>query len=919
MRIIIKKILRYIFFQIRKFERYPVFSTRLTESLTRAMKKGKLPMLKKRIIIVFTGWLLFSGLIVNGQFADNFSDNNFLNNPVWGGNTADWIVNSDGQLQSNNTIPNSNFYLGTASTKALNAQWDFWVRLNFNTSGANYTDVYLTASQSNITLANTTGYFVRLGDTPDEISLYRKDANGASIKIIDGTDGLLNTSNNILRIRVTRNAANLWTLSRDAGSIATGVYIPEGTVTDATYTTSAFFGIWVRQSTASFFQRHFFDDFVVKDYVPDTAPPAIVSANAVSNTMLDVLFNETLNATTASDPANYQVNNGVGNPLLAVPDNSNPLLIRLTFANPFPNGTSCLLTVNGVQDPAGNTLTNGSFPFSFYMPQRYDIVMNELMIDPTPQVGLPNANWIELLNTSAFPINLQGFRLGRAAGVSGAIGSYFINPGEIVIICTGSQIAALSPYGTTLAVTNFPTLPNSGEQVWLQDASGKIMHAVEYNISWYQNAVKAEGGWSLEMIDAKNPCSGSSNWRASNQATGGTPGRANSIAAANRDQTAPQLISAFAPDANSLQLTFNEPLDSAGSVLSNAYSISNGIGSPVSVSLNAPLFTMATLQFNNPLLNGTIYTVTAAGARDCAGNQAGSNTIARVGLAQVPDSLDLIVNEILFNPKPQSVDYLEIYNNSNKILNAGNIYFTNRSSTTGNLGTLYPLSASNRLIFPGEFYVVTENPDLIKQQFTIKNPDAIVLAPTMPSFPDDKGSAVLLNQTGRIADELNYESRWHFALVDNEEGISLERIDYSNPTQTADNWTSAAASAGFGTPGYQNSQYRADVTAPAGSIVLNPQMFSPDNDGFEDFCLVEFRMNEPGYVANVTIYDAGGRPVRILQRNTTIGASGSFRWDGLNDKQQRVATGSYIVLFEVFNLQGKKQAFKKGVTVARKF
>jgi flagellar hook assembly protein FlgD len=78
-------------------------------------------------------------------------------------------------------------------------------------------------------------------------------------------------------------------------------------------------------------------------------------------------------------------------------------------------------------------------------------------------------------------------------------------------------------------------------------------------------------------------------------------------------------------------------------------------------------------------------------------------------------------------------------------------------------------------------------------------------------------------------------------------------------------------------------------------------------------------MNEPGYVANVTIYDAGGRPVRVLQRNTTIAASGSFRWDGLNDKQQRVATGNYIVLFEAFNLQGKKQAFKKGVTVARKF
>ncbi len=873
----------------------------------------------KRIIIVLTGWLFFSGFCVHGQFADNFSDGDFLTNPAWVGQTADWMVNTEGQLQSNHTLANSNFYLGTASNKALNAQWDFWVRLNFNPSGANYADVYLTASQSNITLSNTSGYFVRIGDTPDEISLYRKDANGASVKIIDGTDGLLNTGNNILRIRVTRSQANLWTLSRDAGAIATAVFVPEGTVTDATYATSAFFGIWIRQSTASFFQRHFFDDFVVKDFVTDITPPAMVSINPASNTVLEVLFNEPLNIATATNTANYTVNNGIGNPASAVPDNSNPLLIRLIFANPFPNGTPCLLTVNGIQDLAGNTLNSGSLPFSYYTPQRYDIVMNELMVDPTPQVGLPNANWIELLNTSTFPINLQGYRLGRTAGLSGPIGSYFINPGEMVIICTGSQVLALSPYGTTLAVTNFPTLPNSGEQVWLQDASGKIMHAIEYNISWYQNAVKAQGGWSLEMMDAKNPCSGSSNWRASLHLSGGTPGTANSIAAINRDQTAPQLLGAFAPDVNTLQLTFNEPLDSASSASPGAYSVSNGMGVPVRVSLNAPLFTVATLQLNSALLPGVIYTVTATGVRDCAGNLTGIKNSARTGLAQVPDSLDLMVNEILFNPKPQGVDYLEVYNRSNKILTAGSIYFTNRSTTTGNLGTLFPLSPTNRLIFPGEFYAVTENPDIISQQFTIKNPDAIVQVPVMPSFPDDKGTVVLLNQTGRITDELNYDRRWHFALVDNEEGISLERIDFNKPTQTADNWTSAAASAGFGTPGYQNSQYRADVSAPSGSITLNPQMFSPDNDGFEDFCLIEFTMNEPGYVANVTIYDVGGRPVRILQRNTTIGASGSFRWDGLNDKQQRVATGNYIVLFEAFNLEGKKQAFKKGVTVARKF
>jgi hypothetical protein len=876
-------------------------------------------MLNKSIKIILTGWILLSlALQADGQFADNFSDGDFLNNPTWVGNTSDWIINAERQLQSNNTTVNSNFYLSTPNTKATIAQWDFWVRLSFNPSGANYADVYLTASQSNLTLANTTGYFVRIGDTPDEVSLYRKDANGASTKIIDGADGLLSSNNNLVRVRVTRNAANLWTLSRDLGSVATGVFIPEGSATDATYTTSAFFGLWVRQSTTSFFQRHYFDDFEVKDFVTDVTPPSIVSANAVSSTMVEVLFNEPLNVGPASNPANYLVNNNIGNPITAIPDPINPLLVRLTFANPFPNGVNCQLTVNGVSDLAGNVLNNGTSTFSFYTPQQNDVVIHELMADPNPPVGLPVANWIELRNTSSFPINIGGYRLNRNSGVSGPIPSFILRPDSLVILCTGSAVALLSPFGPTLAVTSFPTLPIAGETVWLTDGSGRTMHAVSYSPAWYQNAVKAEGGWTLEMIDAKNPCAGSTNWRASTNPAGGTPGKANSIAANNRDQTPPQISSAFASNANTISLTFNEPLDSSRAA-GATYSVSNGIGNGTFQSAFAPDFSQIQFVTTNALQTGTIYTVTVTGATDCAGNAIGTSNTVPVGLAAQADSLDIVVNEILFNPIPQGFDYLEVFNRSGKILNAAAIYLTNRSSSTGNLGTPYPLSTANRLIFPREYFVVTENPEIISQQFLVQNPPFLFGYGNMPSFPDDKGSAVLLNNIGRIVDELNYDQRWHFELLRTREGVALERIDPEKPTQNPDNWTSAAESAGLGTPTYQNSQFRKDVGAPQGSITLNPVIFSPDNDGFEDFTLIEFKFTEPGNVANVTIYDAAGRPVRILQRNTTIAASGSFRWDGLNDKQQRVTAGNYIVLFETFNLQGKKQAFKKGVTVAKKF
>lgn len=852
---------------------------------------------------------------LNAQFSDNFSDGNFTENPVWTGNTTSWIVNTDFQLQSNSTLVNSSFFLTTQNTLATQAQWDFWVRLAFNPSSVNVADVYLTASQNNLPASNTTGYFVRIGDTQDEISLYRKDANGTSVKIIDGADGILNTSNNIVRIRITRNNNQQWTLLRDLG--ATGSYVSEGMVTDGTHQSSAFFGILIRQSTASFVQRHFFDDIEVKPFIPDITPPSIVSANAISNNQLEVLFNEALNMPSAINPNHYQVNNNVGVPLTAAADPTNPLLIRLNFINPFPNGVNCVLTVNGVQDIAGNILQNGTATFVYYTPRRFDIVIHEMMVDPSPPVGLPNANWIELKNTSRFPINLSGYRLARASGISGPMPNYLLKPDSLVLVTSASQVPALLVFGPTISVTSFPTLPVAGDLVWVTDAVGSVMHAVDYLPGWYQNPVKAEGGWTLEMIDSKNPCSGSANWRASVNPLGGTPGSTNSIAANNPDNTPPTLLRAFAPDAQTLVLSFNEPLDSLQASRAT-YLISNSIGNAGLARPIAPLFTQVNLTLASPLQPGTIYTVTVTGVTDCAGNNIGNQNTKRVGLASPVDSFDLVVNEILFNPPPLGVDYLEVYNRSNKIINAGTLLFTNRSSTTGNPGSFIPMSVNNTLIFPGEYYVLTENPEIIARQFTLKRPEVVVQSP-MPSFSDDKGTVLIVNNTGRTIDELNYDDKWHFPLLANTEGVALERIDFDRPTQLAENWTSAAQSAGFGTPGYENSQFRAGTTAPIGNITLNPRMFSPDNDGFEDFTLIEFQMNEPGYIANITIYDAAGRPVRVLQRNTSIGRSGSFRWDGLNDKQQRVPVGNYIVLFEAFNLQGQKQVFKKGVTVARKF
>lgn len=549
--------------------------------------------------------------------------------------------------------------------------------------------------------------------------------------------------------------------------------------------------------------------------------------------------------------------------------------------------------------------------------QRYDIVIDELMADPTPQVGLPNAEWVELKNTSTTPVNLQGWRIADAGGRSGPMPNFILMPDSFVIVCTGSAVPLLSPFGKTISVTSFPSLDNAGETISLFAADGTTIHAVAYSVNWYQNPVKSDGGWTLEMIDTKNPCSGFSNWKASNNASGGTPGKKNSVDGINKDVTGPGIIRAYAQDASTLVLIFDEPLDSTKAVLKNNYSISDGIGNPLTAVPAGPLYDRVILTLSGTLQINKIYTITISGVTDCGNNTIGIRNTTRIGLAANTDSLDAVVNEILFNPKSGGSDYVELYNRSNKILDFKQLYLANRNSTS-QVANLKQLGTETLLFFPGDYIVVTESKDWVKNNYLVKNPDNFIELSSLPSYNDDTSNVILYNVNGKVIDEFAYSDKWHFALIDNTEGVSLERIDYNGVTQTKENWHSAATSAGYGTPTYQNSQFHIDQQVQ-GEIKLTPDVFSPDNDGLDDFLTINYQFPQRGYVANITIFDASGRLIRILQKNALCTTSGYFRWDGLDDKLKKVAVGAYIVYTEIFNLQGKLKKFKNTTVVAKRF
>jgi lamin tail-like protein/flagellar hook capping protein FlgD len=545
----------------------------------------------------------------------------------------------------------------------------------------------------------------------------------------------------------------------------------------------------------------------------------------------------------------------------------------------------------------------------------YDVVIDELFPDPTPVIGLPNAEFIELKNVSDTAFNLHNWKISDGTSTAIIKSNFILQPDSFVVICASSSVAAYSNFGATIGVANFPSLNNDGDIIYLQSPAGLIIHVVAYDKSWYQNDIKSNGGWTLEMIDTKNPCTGFENWKASTNVNGGTPGQKNSADGINKDEQPPVLLRTYTIDSLTIVAVFNEPLDSNSAANISNYFFDNNINNPIAAIPQSPLFTQVILKLSVKISPNIIYHLTSNNVSDCVGNISVSN-IVKAGLPVLPDTNNIVINEILFNPKTNGYDYAEFYNRSNKVIDIQQLYVATRDAT-GLVKSISQLSATPLLFFPGDYYVITENTLWVEQNYLVKNPDKMIQLSSLPSFPDDDGIIVLLNLNEKVIDELHYNSSWQLAVITDAPGVALERINYNKPAQNAENWASAASTAGYGTPTYQNSEFQSNQFAK-GEINISPKIFSPDNDGYEDYCFINYTVPNPGYVANINIYDASGRVVRNLAGNATLALTGTFKWDGLDDKQQKLPVGIYIISTQIFDLTGKTKQFKNVVTLARR-
>ncbi len=727
----------------------------------------------------------------------------------------------------------------------------------------------------------------------------------------------------------------------------------------------------------------FYESIHVKDIQP------------LSKNQLKIYFSEAVEKNSAEQITNYFVNKSIGYPQIALRDAYNPSVVYLIFEKNFVQDTIYLLSVANILDLNNNTADSSVKEFVYHQPKAYDVVFNEFMTDVNPApAGIKPLKYIELLNTRGFDIWLENWTVQiddnqyTLPSVKIPAFGYLILTTDPDTICSCTQLDILSSSAIKTQAS-----------YQLYSSDGQIIDAINLDQSFWQDKDKADGGWSVEKINPLYHCENISNWSASTDPRGGTPGQRNSVFSNETFDNPLHITSLNIINARTITFSLNYPVinpslrDTANYVINSEHpaqikqenyqtftlSLKNFLNSgnnQLHLSVNsdcgdlyefdttfnysfihvreiAPADSnMIWVKFSeepgnnfaaaqNYLLNGQDYpSVIIKNANNPAEtylffNQnfnTGKNTIQITGITDqygnaIPDysadfyyykpqANDVLINELLFDPVPGCDKYVEIYNTTDYPVYLRHLYLANITDSTAE--NIQPLTSGYEFIPPHQYLAITTDTATVKQ-FYPHHGNNFLQINKLPSMASDQGNIALLWHDS-ILDYFHYNKNMHNPLIADAEGVALERISFSLPTNSADNWTSAASTVGYGTPAMKNSQ-AANTDSLLGldaQVNLSSRTLSPDDDGYQDYLLINIKTSEPDLFANITIIKRSGLPVRNLVNQTKLADNNYFRWDGTDDNGQKLISGIYILVIKLFTTSGKVKVIRKTLAITTK-
>jgi hypothetical protein len=477
---------------------------------------------------------------------------------------------------------------------------------------------------------------------------------------------------------------------------------------------------------------------------------------------------------------------------------------------------------------------------NYYFSKVHDLLFTELMIDPTPKRFLPEAEFIELYNNSDTVVQLKNWTISNGVSTN-TLDSFNLLPQQVLVICNKTDVNKFSDYQTVMSIESLVSLSNESFILSLRNPFHHLIHQVIYE-SDKQYSEKRDGGYTYELFNKKQPCAATS-WRYSDNQLGGTIGEIDSF----KGESQFPKIQNYQLKEDSLVIVFDI------------------------VNMNAPYFSKQKnivvnnnqikidLQTCNSLINdSTIY----LGNSYAAGN--------------------LIFNEILSAPKESCPEFIELYNDSDNYIRIEKTYLGYSSTTEPEEVIALP----DGLIIPPYTYLVLCNDFTQLKTFYDVNSNCVSLEIEHPTLLNSEGTLFLINEFGEIMTSMTYSESQHNELLDNEKGISLERINF-----ISNEWTSGNVTKGGASIGRLNDSHTE-------SLVSKINIISSENHySFTKNQAITYTLNftDGDYLGDVLLFDKSGVKIKDLRSNIHFSTDDEIQ---LNDFSFIQQLGIYIVYFE---------------------
>ncbi|MBP6635794.1 MAG: lamin tail domain-containing protein, partial [Paludibacter sp.] len=465
-------------------------------------------------------------ILAKAQINENFTDGNFDRNPEWRGNTGNFKINEKLQLQSCATTTSVSS-LFTNSESIVNAQWKAHIIINYSTSSSNYAAMYIISENENLT-SGCNGYYVQIGGTNDEISLFLQQGTKKT-KIIDGLDKRIADDSVNVEVKVTRDGnGNFELWSKKASE---NEYILEGKTQNNAVVNSYYFGL-LYSNTSTTGKAYIFDNIeVTGEKAEDHINPTIKQLKITDENKIEFEFSERI------DTSNLEIGiNGQFYKTDSVELNGAKNILRIKPQYKFIKGIKYEITLSGISDYSGNYLINNTAYTGIPEDAEIgDLIWNEIMFNNPEN----SSEYVEIYNRSAKVIELTGMYISTRKN-DGTLNSgnkidYYLlmYPSEYIAFTSSPDSVLLyhnCPQDANVNKLNMSSLNNTSATIVLCSNNKEIIYdELKYNEKWHHTLIKNPKGVALEKINPDMETQNSDSWHSAGSTTNyGTPGYKNS-------------------------------------------------------------------------------------------------------------------------------------------------------------------------------------------------------------------------------------------------------------------------------------------------------------------------------------------------------------------------------------------------------